>query len=97
VKSLETANRMEAADTGPDWSTSLMVETEPRFRSQRLAGRAARPGPDPSGTAGALLEFLGYGPRLALFLDKPEVWVLLDYFFHLVYDMPRRDRKAIRF
>ena len=49
------------------------------------------------GAAGASLEFLDYVLRLALLLDKPEVWVLLDHHFHLVCDVPRRDREAIRF
>ena len=45
----------------------------------------------------ALLETLGYVSRFALFLDQPEVWVLLDNDFHLVCDVPRRDRESSRF
>ena len=41
-------------------------------------------------------QLLGYVPRLAVFLDKPEVLVLLDHRFVLASDVPRGYRKPIR-
>ena len=93
----------EAYQHDEDWLADVLATTrQPTIAAvpgldQEAAAVAGRSVSVRRGAAGASLEFLDYVLRLALLLDKPEVWVLLDHHFHLVCDVPRRDREAIRF
>src|SRR5215204_4114802 len=62
----------------------------------RCSGRSQRAKPPRSGASGQLLRrCLGSVPSLAMFLDEPEVRVLLDHRFKLGDDVPWRHRKAV--
>src|SRR5215211_3708422 len=59
------------------------------LRSIRSSARRQRAG-------WPLLQLLDDLLRLALLLDQPEVWVLLDHHFDVTCDVPRRHHKAVR-